>query len=401
MFFQGRDCQLVALKSSTENSLKGVHFRMYSVRPLPWLKPRFHDVMRLCRFGYMALQIGVNHVATKWGSGPPDETTYERLIPHCDFPMLDKAGELPMGSFVLAFGFDVPYLEPSVVPAPMLRKQDLVKWWEELLRPDDMTKEAFSAVMSQPEYLISFGYQMLRGPYHFSPECSREYGACLSMVGAGTVALVCSRICTLCKFRRAFHASDRCDLCSMSKFAINLEQFGQQAATTRKRKRVQRAGNSTLGELLVPHLDEPAERALASMVESMNPHSSEYKAWAKKIRDSLSVAPDIVSQLPEDFQRLCQQEQLIVLRRVIDPQEFDYAVWPAKILAAQRWMDAEAKIASRRKVSGPTQGTTERAEHARSLLRTGLTRTETATQMGISLSNLSHILRRTQRLRVG
>ena len=133
----------------------------------------------------------------------------------------------------------------------------------------------------------------------------------------------------------------------------------------------------------------------------MNPHSSEYKAWAKKIRDSLSVAPDIVSQLPEDFQRLCQQEQLIVLRRVIDPQEFDYAVWPAKILAAQRWMDAEAKIASRRKVSGPTQGTTERAEHARSLLRTGLTRTETATQMGISLSNLSHILRRTQRLRVG
>lgn len=217
MFFQGRDCQLVALKSSTENSLKGVQLRMYSVRPLPWLKPRFHDVMRLCRFGYMALQIGVNHVATKWGSGPPDETTYERLIPHCDFPMLDKAGELPMGSFVLAFGFDVPYLEPSVVPAPMLRKQDLVKWWEELLRPDDMTKEAFSAGMSQPEFLISFGYQMLRGPYHFSPECSREYGACLSMVGAGTVALVCSRICTLCKFRRAFHASDRCDLCSMSK----------------------------------------------------------------------------------------------------------------------------------------------------------------------------------------
>lgn len=371
---------------------------MHSTRPLYWLSREYHDVMRLCRVGYMALQIGVNHVSGNWGKGPTDRSAYSLLAPHSDYPVPNEKGELPLGSFLLAAEFEVPDLEPTVVPVPMMRRHDLVSWWEKLLRPDDMSKEAFSIAMSQPAELIRIGYLMLHGPYYFEPNCGREYGACLSMVGAGTVALICSRPCSLCKFRRAVYASDRCDLCSMSKSVVTLGQYDQQAATTRKRKRVLQAGNSTLGELVAPHSQEPAERALALMVASMHRRTPEYRAWARAVRKSLHLAPGVSRQLPENFSRLRQQEQLRELGRVIDPREFDYAIWPEKILAAQRWMEVEATVASRRKVAGPTQSTIEKGRRARTLLSTGLSRSETATQMGLSLSHLSHILRRTEGL---
>lgn len=368
---------------------------MHSTRPLYWLSREYHDVMRFCRIGYMALQIAVNHVSGNWGKGPTDTSAYNHLVPHSDYPGPNENGELPTGSFVLAVGLGIPDLEPTVVPVPAMRRHDLVNWWGALVRPDQITKDAFMVGMGEPEFLISLGYLMLRGPFFCAAECSREFGACLSMVGAGTVALITSRPCNLCKFRRAVYASDRCALCSMSKSVVTLDQFDQQAAVTRKRKRILQAGNSSLGELVVPHSQEPAERALALMLASMHRSTPEYRAWAKAVRTSLSLSPGVSHQLPKNFLGLRQQAQLKELRRVIDPLEYDYAAWPEKILAAQRWMEAEAIVAARRKVAGPTQSTIEKGRRARSLLSSGLSRAEIAEQIGLSLSHLSHILRRT------
>lgn len=371
---------------------------MYSTRPLSWLTREYHDVMRLCRVGYTALQIGINHASKRWGSGSIDRETYYRLLPHVDFPGLDKNGGLPIASLFLAVVLKVPDFEPNLIPVRMMRRHDLVGWWEKMLRPSDMTNEEFGIVVSQPELLIKHGYQMLYGPYYFEPDCSREFAACVSMVGAGVAGLVTTRPCSLCKFRRSVYRSGRCDLCSMSKSVVSPNQLDQQAARTRKRRRILQAGNSSLVELVIPDSQEPAERSLASLLDSMNRRSPEYRAWAKRVRDALALAPRIRSQLPDNFTRLHQQVQWRELRRVIDPLEFDYAVWPEKIQAAQRWLDAEAEVSSRRKVAGPTRSTTEKAARARSLLRSGLSRSEVATEMGLSLSHLSHILRRTEGL---
>jgi hypothetical protein len=88
----------------------------------------------------------------------------------------------------------------------------------------------------------------------------------------------------------------------------------------------------------------------------------------------LKQAPLVESGLPHGFLALDFKSQIKVLRKLLDPNEFDYSIWPEKILWSQTWLEQEANIQARRRGPGPMPKTITTANQALALLNSGLTK---------------------------
>ena len=96
---------------------------------------------------------------------------------------------------------------------------------------------------------------------------------------------------------------------------------------------------------------------------------------------------DIHSNDYQDYEKVVGK-----LRELLDPYEWDSAMWANKILAAEQWFELEAEIA--RGVRGDSIKTTQRIELAKPMFKENLNKTEIAKKLGISPSAISKWLKR-------
>ena len=87
---------------------------------------------------------------------------------------------------------------------------------------------------------------------------------------------------------------------------------------------------------------------------------------------------------------------LIKLRGLLDPYEWDSAMWPWKIIAAEQWFELEAEVA--KDVRGDSKKTTRRIELAKQMFADGLKKSEVANKLGVSPSAISKWLKRKSEL---
>ena len=96
---------------------------------------------------------------------------------------------------------------------------------------------------------------------------------------------------------------------------------------------------------------------------------------------------DVHSNDYQDYEKVVGK-----LRELLDPYEWDSAMWAWKILAAEQWFELEAEIA--RGVRGDSIKTTQRIELAEPMFKENLNKTEIAKKLGISPSAISKWLKR-------
>jgi hypothetical protein len=139
-------------------------------------------------------------------------------------------------------------------------------------------------------------------------------------------------------------------------------------------------------------------RAMASLLFKMKRESAPHQRWLEGVHSSLDIAPMVREKLPSNFTEIEHTAQLAALRETIDRNEWDYGVWPSKILKAQAFFEASKVVDDRRRADGILPRTIELGDRARALLRQGLSKIEVASRLSISKSHLSHVLSRTSGL---
>jgi len=368
-----------------------------TVTPLLWLDRRYQNVDRLARLGYQSIHLALLHIARDWGTGPLDIQRYFDLLPNDNVWRLPGRDEHPSTTrCYYSILLEVPYFESTIRPVPMMTARDLAAWWEMYIRPPELSSLEFSSLMGDPAMLVILGYITMRDQFYDESEASPLIGACLSMIGAGAIGALVSDKCQLCQFRRSIFNTKRCKLCSLSKRVVDPVHRAQQAAGIRHSKRILATTDffSSINMLS----DEGPARYFSTMISSMQRGSPAHNAWIQNIETALNSAPLARQLLPPDFMTISHAQQLSALRKAIDPQEWDYSLWPEKIAQAQKWCQAESDLASRRKGPGPAKETVRKAMMARDLLASGMSKTEVAKSMNLTLSHLSHILRRTASL---
>lgn len=363
-------------------------------RFLPWLRPRSHGLNGLFALGYHTIQVAMNHASCQWGSGPVNHGQYNRLIPQ-RFLWSDLGNRscLPMAPLLHA-NLALPLFGRSMFPDPMMTPQDLVRWWAAQMRPHPAFSAGLSGAVRAPSQLVKLGYTLMRSHYYDVSDHSPEIGCCLSMVGVGALATLGSAPCKVCMFRRAVFGTLRCGVCSRSKQVIEPHEQRRQAARAMKARRI-RATGVGLREIHPTDLQASFTRSFAAMLFRMRQHSTAHHTWLSEIDSALRDSPSISAALPANFMDLGPRVQLGELQNCIDSNEWDYSVWSAKIRLVQKWNDASALVQSRRRGPGPMPRTIKKANTAMELLASGMSKTEVAHMLGISLSHLCHLLRRT------
>lgn len=366
---------------------------MSVIRPLPWFPRGRHDVDVLSTIGYQVVQASIHHVAEFWIPDVPESEVQNALMPNeSAFKYLREGESLPPTPLIPAT-FYFPVLEPSSRPVPLMTSHDLMNWWACLIGRTYPRCTTLSTQLNRPDYLVRTGYLLLKEEYFEATDDRHELGACLSMIGAGALAIFTSQPCNLCKIRRSVAGTLRCSACSRSKRVINPTDMQSQKADASRIRRI--LINSTLQDMsLSENHFSIYSRSIASLLFSMGKHSPYYLEWLFHINAALDKAPTIKQMLGSEFQGADFRSQTQVLRNIIDENEWDYGHWSEKILHAQFWHDAADIVQKRRRGPGPMAKTINLGQHAQKLLQQGFSKKEIALELGVSLSHLSHILRR-------
>lgn len=343
--------------------------------------------------GHQAITVGLVHVCTGWGTTSLQADLFHQLTPHHHLwssPISDRVPPTPLSPVSLL----LPLMEPEARPVPYMTSSDLVRWWIQEVLPHEPNPSRLAEVLDRPDSRVVIGTYHLRTTFTSLNEDCPALGACLSMVGAGALEILLASPCELCKHRRAIHGL-RCPVCSRSKQAVDPSQSSDAAVRARRARSIR----DSITEVLVSLPDNQKAslgRSMASLLYAMPNTSAVYQHWLDAIKMALKQAPLVESGLTYDFFGLDFKSQLIDLRQLIDPNEFDYTIWPEKITRSQAWQEREAGILARKRGPGPMPKTLAQATQALALLNSGLTKSEVALVLGVSSSHLSHILARTQ-----
>lgn len=367
-------------------------------RPIHWLGPDLHSVDHYISLGRQSLQAGLNHRALNWGtSSAPDVDFYNTCRPNCFlWPELALSSALPWAPLLRPLNH-LCELDPSSRPVALMTAIDLSNWWSMLIKPVSYSDVEFQFNLSRPEFLVRVGYCGLALNYFSVSEEISELAACLSMVGVGAIEILLASTCDLCRLRRAAPGLKRCDQCSRSKQLFDAEASGSRAAKSLRTKRIRdRIGISMVSTSEDLHVS--FSRAMASLLFTMKRESAPHQRWLEGVHSSLDIAPMVREKLPSNFTEIEHTAQLAALREAIDRNEWDYGVWPSKILKAQAFFEASKVVDDRRRADGILPRTIELGDRARALLRQGLSKTEVASRLSISRSHLSHVLGRTSGL---
>lgn len=365
------------------------------LRPIHWLGPGHHDVNHYIAIGRQSVQAGLNHLALVCGTADtPDVSVYNVCRPNYFlWRELEPGSALPWAPL----RWDLNYLfqlDPSSLPVAFMTSNDLVNWWSQLLKADPVSNKDFAAGLVRPEFLINFGFHKMHQDFCWESEEVSELAACLSMVGVGAVEILLADTCDLCRLRRAAPASKRCEQCSRSKQLTDEGGQRAQAAKSMRNKRIQ-VRNGDPFPSVTDELHASFSRSIASLLFAIGREKVLHQQWLEAAKSSLDVAPLVREKLQSNFLEISHKEQLAALRNVIDPNEWDYAAWPNKILRAQAFAEASDALFRRRRTGGPLPQTIDLANRARTLISHGLSMSEVALRLSISKSHLSHTLKRT------
>jgi hypothetical protein len=116
----------------------------------------------------------------------------------------------------------------------------------------------------------------------------------------------------------------------------------------------------------------------------------------QQVRDFLLSGqfPHVAKLLPENFIQLNDVRLCACLRQHIDPCEWDVGNWFYRLLAAEEWLAAAAKLTPGRAHMQVSDLNQNRYTQAKNLLRQGFTKKAIAQELGISQSHLSQLLKR-------
>lgn len=376
-------------------TLQQQHSMPTTIRPIHWLGPGRHSVDHYIAVGRQAVQVALNHRALAWATAStPDVSIYNISRPnHFLWRKLEPGCTLPWAPLNrhLEYLFE---LDPSSRPVALMTSIDLVSWWSMLIKPDSFSNKDFFSCLSKPDFLVRFGFRKLALDSYWVSEEVSELAACLSMIGVGAVEILLAGSCDLCCVRRAAPASRRCDQCSRSKRLVDPEGQRVQAAKSMQTKRVR-------DRCVIPVISTPDDlhasfaRSITSIFFTMEGKNPAYVQWLESVNSSFEVAPLVRSKLSSNFLEISPAKQFSELRNIIDRNEWDYSVWPTKILQAQAFTEASDAAMRRRRNGGPLPTTIDLANRARILLHQGLSMSEVALRLSISKSHLSHTLKRT------
>ena len=351
----------------------------------------------LINVGYQAVSLGLAHACSSWGTSSFQSDLYRRLVPH-DQVWCGAGGGKPPSAPLTPSSLLIPILEPSARPVPWMTNDDLVSWWFQEIFAHEVpvpTLTDLCDLFAQPDFLIVAGVYHLQRTFHFISEDEPELGACLSMIGVGALNILFADQCALCGCRRSHSDTTRCTHCSRSKRLLDPNEDNEGAVRARRARKIRGELGDCIGKTSGDQR-ETLTRSVASILYSMPSSNSVYLSWLSKVTEALRQAPLVASKFPTDFTEIGFRAQLKVLREQMDPNEWDYAIWPQKIGWVQSWLEQLTKIESRRRGPGPMAGTLQRALQAHALLHAGQSKSSVARSLGVSLSNLSHILRRVE-----
>lgn len=383
-------CNTIAMLSFT-----GVQQQM--TNPISWLGTGPNSVDILINVGYQAMPLALAHVCTSWGTSSFQSDLYRRHVPH-DYVWCRAVRDNPPSPSLTPASLLIPVLEPSARPVPWMTNRDLVGWWfdEVLTRVlPEATPSDCADLFTQPEFLITAGVYHLQRTFNRVCEDEPELGACLSMIGAGALNILFSEQCPLCGCKRSHSETTRCNHCSRSKRVLDPNVENEGAVRARRARKIRGELGHRIGKSSGDQRESLA-RSVASVLYSMPSSNSVYLSWLKRVTDALRQAPLVAESFPPDFAEIGFRAQLKELRKQMDPNECDYAIWPQKISWVQSWREQLFKIEARRRGPGPMADTLQRASQARALLQAGHSKSSVARSLGVSLSNLSHILRRVE-----
>ena len=351
----------------------------------------------LINVGYQAIPLGLAHTCTSWGTSSFQSDLYRRLVPH-DHVWCGAVRDNPPSAPLSPSSLLIPILEPTSRPVPWMTNDDLVSWWFQEVFAHEVTVPTptdLCDLFAQPDFLIAAGVYHLRRTFHFISEDEPELGACLSMIGAGALKLLFADQCALCGCRRSHSDTTRCTHCSRSKTLLDPNEDNEGAVRARRARKIRGELEHRIGKSSGDQRESLA-RSVAAILYSMPSSNSVYLSWLKMVTEALRQAPLVAESFPTDFADIGFRAQLRVLREQMDPSEWDYAVWPQKIGWVQSWREQLSKIESRRRGPGPMADTLQRALQAHALLQAGQSKSSVARSLGVSLSNLSHILHRVE-----
>lgn len=356
---------------------------------------RPHSVDLLMSMGHQAVTAGLVHLACNWGTQPFNARSFNLLSPHEH--LWECSGgdtEPPFVPMNVASLILVPLMEPESRPVPFMTRSDLAGWWQQTLSVAQDEDIYLGDLLLDPVSLIRAGLYHLQYTFDFVFEDTPALGTCLSMIGAGSLGILCAFSCRLCQFRLAIPPASRCRSCSRSKHMVDPTEQ-KHAAARAWRARLIRAGASGIEALADDDVRASLARAIASIGWSMRTGGEAHTQWLGSVQQALKAAPLVQALLPHGFGELEFREQVKALQAAISDRDWDHAVWPRKIAAAQAWLTSSESVESRRRVSGRLPATLALATSARELLHKGLSKTHVAQMLGISPSHLSHVLRRT------
>lgn len=254
-------------------------------------------------------------------------------------------------------------------------------------------------LMRDPARLLRVGYQMLCREWAVHGQSRHQTAEALAIIGLGAVGLFPRVRCAVC-YRMAMPAITRCSRHSQTQ-SIRFDDdepkvHAQISSEARLAKRVMAklgwAPNDFLTDFGYDGFVE--EKTIGGLLWGLHVGDGGYTL--QRLRDGLSAGhfPLVRALLPSNFCELDDARACASLRRRIDPGEWVVSYWFTRVGAAEAWLEAAEALPHGRAHMKPTDQNRERVAKARALLQQGMSKKNIASQLGISQSHLSHLLRR-------
>lgn len=260
-------------------------------------------------------------------------------------------------------------------------------------------EHSLSKLMSDPALLLRSGYQMLCAEWANHGQSRRQTGEALAVINVAALGLFPRTRCAVC-FRLAMPATTRCGYHSQTKnvrfSADNPKLHASVSAQARLAKRVMKmlrwSHEDHVTDLGQDEFSE--QKTIAGVL-----WGRETKYCVRNLqhlRAGLAAGhfPLVRAILPSNFCELDNALACASLRCTIDPSEWVVSYWYARVAAAEAWLKVAENLSPGRTHMEPTEKNRQRVASARALLEQGLSKTDTAVELGISTSHLSHLLRR-------
>lgn len=249
-----------------------------------------------------------------------------------------------------------------------------------------------------PAHLVRVGVQMLCMEWDTHGQSRHQTAEALAIINLGALGLFPRVRCAVC-FRLALPASTRCAMHSQTQ-AIRCNEIGralhtQISSDTRKAREVMAKLGWRRNEFAINLLSSgyAEENVMGGILWGLY---SGVDDSLQQVRDFLLSGqfPHVAKILPKDFTKLNNARACACLRQHIDPCEWDVGNWFYRLLAAEEWLAAAAKLTPGRAHMQVSDLNQNRYVQATDMLRQGLNKKSIAGKLGISQSHLSHLLKR-------